>query len=85
MVNGEEAERCEEIGKADELEALPRMRMETGELVQDVNLHGSNLTKLIGSLNKLPCVTVRARRSRVRHEGERQGGLRCHILVLWRG
>lgn len=34
---------------------LPGVRVETRELIQDVNLHRGDLTKLICSMNKLLC------------------------------
>lgn len=39
--------------KYDLKQSLPGVRVETRELVQDVNLHWSDLTKLISSVNKL--------------------------------
>lgn len=36
-------------------ECLPRGGVQAWQLVQDVNFHGSDLTKLVGSMNKLLC------------------------------
>ncbi len=56
-------------GETESLRFLPGVRVETNELVQDVNLHRSDLTKLIRGMNKLLYNAIKRRGNEIMQTG----------------